>query len=166
MDALTSPVMRLKGTLHLAGTPDIKMADFGGSALVYVSNCGSVKPRDPFMAPVRTRLRILLTFSTRVENVVDNALEGGLENARFVPVPAIGSSQFLPAKNSPKSLFYRIANQYLGLCISAKERLSAAQEAGASGPIREAQLYRSMARTDGLFFTNGWWDVTQAAWCL
>jgi hypothetical protein len=44
MDALTSPVVGLKGALHSTGTPDIKMAVFGGSTVVYGSQRRAVNP--------------------------------------------------------------------------------------------------------------------------
>ncbi len=66
MDALPSPVMRLKRTLHSTGTPDTKIALLGGSALVYVSRQPAVKGHPKAGRSSRRRLRMLRTLSTPV----------------------------------------------------------------------------------------------------
>jgi hypothetical protein len=65
MHALAPAVMGLKGTLHSTGTPDIKSAVLGGSALVYGPNREAVKPQPPRRAPPRAEnCEVFLLFHT------------------------------------------------------------------------------------------------------
>ena len=102
VDALPSPVMRLKRALHSTGTPDTKMAVMGGSALVYAPRRGAVKPTHSSRESWKGALRILLTFSTRVEKVVENGRPRCAANAHLTPIPAAVPTLFKAAKKSRK----------------------------------------------------------------